>query len=82
MDVPTNNHAAVSGPATKGGVELASAWMAPPETFHATTRMMRYLRYMDFYSGEHWETQRAEAEKRLTLNCARELVNKVASYLR
>ena len=44
-------------------------------------RMNRYRAYLDFYQGEQWSERRRAGETRLTVNYARALVRKGASYL-
>ncbi len=44
-------------------------------------RMNRYREYLDFYGGQQWTGRRRAGETRLTLNYARTLVQKTASYL-
>lgn len=46
-----------------------------------TARMNRYRRYLAFYSGDQWDDRRRAGERRLTVNYARALVRKAASYL-
>lgn len=46
-----------------------------------TARMNRYQRYLSFYAGEQWDERRRAGERRLTVNYARALVRKAASYL-
>jgi hypothetical protein len=44
-------------------------------------RMQRYREYLAFYQGEQWRERRRAGETRLTVNYARALVRKTASYL-
>ncbi len=44
-------------------------------------RMARYRTYLDFYQGDQWLQRRRAGESRLTVNYARTLVRKSASYL-
>lgn len=44
-------------------------------------RQARYRAYLAFYQGEQWPQRRRAGETRLTVNYARVLVRKVASYL-
>lgn len=46
-----------------------------------TARMNRYRRYLAFYEGDQWDERRRAGERRLTINYARTLVRKSASYL-
>lgn len=46
-----------------------------------TERRNRYRHYLAFYEGEQWTERRRAGERRLTVNYARTLVRKVASYL-
>jgi hypothetical protein len=46
-----------------------------------TARMNRYRKYLAFYEGEQWDERRRAGERRLTVNYARALVRKSASYL-
>ncbi len=44
-------------------------------------RRMRYRRYLDFYNGEQFSIPAKAGERRLTVNYARLLVNKTASFM-
>jgi hypothetical protein len=44
-------------------------------------RMNRYRTYLDFYEGRQWDRRARAGETRLTVNYARALVRKVASYV-
>ncbi len=44
-------------------------------------RLRRYRENLAFYRGEHWPGRARRGERRLTLNYARALVDKVTSYL-
>jgi hypothetical protein len=44
-------------------------------------RLTRYREHLDFYEGQQWERRKRPGETRLTLNYARALVRKVASYV-
>jgi hypothetical protein len=44
-------------------------------------RMNRYRTYLDFYEGLQWDRRARAGETRLTINYARALVRKVASYV-
>ena len=46
-----------------------------------TDRLSRYRRYLAFYNGEQWDRPRRAGETRLTVNYARALVRKAASYV-
>ena len=46
-----------------------------------TARMNRYRKYLAFYEGDQWDERRRAGERRLTVNYARALVRKSASYL-
>ncbi len=46
-----------------------------------TARQGRYQAYLDFYNGAQWQEPRKPGERRLTVNYARTLVHKGASYL-
>ena len=46
-----------------------------------TARMNRYRTYLAFYEGDQWDERRRAGERRLTVNYARALVRKSASYL-
>lgn len=46
-----------------------------------TARRQRYRELLDFYQGAQWPTRKRPAETRLTINYARALVRKVASYV-
>ncbi len=47
----------------------------------SASRWARYRRYLDFYGGSQWAEQRKPGERRLTVNYARTLIHKHASYL-
>ena len=59
-----------------GSVSLAQ-WLEGQDT----ERLNRYRQYLDFYEGQQWERRRRGNETRLTINYARALVRKVASYV-
>lgn len=44
-------------------------------------RMNRYRQLLDFYEGRQWDRRRRAGETQLTINYARALVRKVASYV-
>lgn len=44
-------------------------------------RMTRYRELLDFYEGRQWDRRRRAGETRLTINYARSLVRKIASYV-
>ncbi len=46
-----------------------------------TARMNRYRKYLAFYEGDQWDERRRAGERRLTVNYARALARKSASYL-
>ncbi len=64
------------------------AYLMPPLTLADTAlddseaaRQLRYKTYLDFYEGAQWLEKRRPGERRLTINYARTLVHKAASYL-
>jgi len=59
-----------------GSVSLAQ-WLEGQDT----ERLNRYRQYLDFYEGQQWDRRRRGGETRLTINYARALVRKVASYV-
>ena len=46
-----------------------------------TARMNCYRKYLGFYEGDQWDERRRAGERRMTVNYARTLVRKAASYL-
>ncbi len=59
-----------------GSVSLAQ-WLKGQDT----ERLNRYREYLEFYEGRQWDRRRRGNETRLTINYARALVRKVASYV-
>ena len=43
-------------------------------------RIKTYRELLDFYHGVHWEGRAIRGEKRLTVNYAKVLIDKVTSY--
>lgn len=48
---------------------------------HTGARWSRYRQYLDFYRGNQWNEPRRPGERRLTVNYARAIIQKSASYL-
>jgi hypothetical protein len=69
-------HDTITSPAASAGAALWQ-WLDGRDT----ARMNRYRTYLAFYEGEQWDERRRAGERRLTVNYARALVRKSASYL-
>ena len=59
---------------------MAEDWLGTLATRDAA-RLARYREYLDFYEGRQWLGRPLPQERRLTVNYARTLVRKAASYL-
>lgn len=61
--------------------EVVPATLADWVQAHDVDRMTRYRELLDFYEGRQWDRRRRAGETQLTINYARALVRKAASYV-
>ncbi|MDI3340854.1 MAG: phage portal protein [Sphaerobacter sp.] len=63
------------------GGTVVPATLADWVQAHDVDRMTRYRELLDFYEGRQWDRRRRAGETQLTINYARALVRKAASYV-